>query len=121
MGKEQIDNVRIFRGDDTGQVDLLGNRADPKKWYYEPADYEGDVLWSAGYYSRANAYHAAGLSPEYSFHAAGLSTEYSLMANEEETEYKRFKRIMFFSKLAIVFGIIGIIFSIIGIISSTFR
>jgi hypothetical protein len=64
---ETIKNVRLFRGDETKQVDSSGpvpSKADPEKWYYEPADYEGDVLWSKGYGSRAEAYHASGLSQE---------------------------------------------------------
>lgn len=57
--------VRIFRGDETKQINGTdGSKADPEKWYYEPADYDGDVLWSQGYGSRAEAYHAAGCSQE---------------------------------------------------------
>lgn len=59
-----MEKVRIFRGDETNQLDSDGHRADPEKWYYEPSDYEGDVLWSRGYGSRADAYHAAGCSTE---------------------------------------------------------
>jgi hypothetical protein len=60
----EIEKVRIFRGDETKQICSDGTRADPELWYYEPADYEGDVLWSKGYGSRAEAYHAAGCSVE---------------------------------------------------------
>lgn len=59
---ETIGNVRLFRGDATEQLQHDGSKADPECWYYEPADYEGDVLWSKSYGSRAEAYHAAGLS-----------------------------------------------------------
>ncbi|MEO7035598.1 MAG: hypothetical protein ABI548_16860 [Polyangiaceae bacterium] len=54
--------VRIFRGDSTKQLRHDGTPADPELWYYEPADYEGDVLWSRGYGSRAEAYQASGLA-----------------------------------------------------------
>lgn len=54
--------ARVFRGDTTGQVRFDGKPADPELWYYEPVDYEGDVLWSRGYGSRAEAYQACGLA-----------------------------------------------------------
>lgn len=59
---EIIKGVRLFRGDETEQRDYRGAKADPEKWYYEPSDYEGDVLWSLGYGSRADAYRVSGLS-----------------------------------------------------------
>lgn len=52
--------VRIFRGDETRQLDASGHPADPEKYYYEPADYDGDALWSIGYGCYGDAYHAAG-------------------------------------------------------------
>jgi hypothetical protein len=61
------EKVRIFRGDATRQLDAsgpVGRPADPEKYYYEPADYDGDTLWGRGYYSYAEAYHAAGCSQE---------------------------------------------------------
>ncbi len=61
---ETIGKVRLFRGDATQQLAHDGAKADPELWYYEPADYEGDTLWSKGHGSRAEAYHAAGLSAE---------------------------------------------------------
>lgn len=59
---ETINNVRLFRGDATEQLQHDGRKADPELWYWEPVDYEGDVLWSKGHGCRADAYHAAGLS-----------------------------------------------------------
>ncbi len=59
---ETIGKVRLFRGTETQQLQSDGAKADPELWYYEPSDYEGDVLWSKGHGSRADAYHAAGLS-----------------------------------------------------------
>lgn len=59
---KEFEKVRVFRGDTTRQVDDSGpsaTPADPEKWYYEPRDYEGDMLWSRGYDSYAEAYHAA--------------------------------------------------------------
>lgn len=52
---------RVFRGDETGQLRFDGKPADPERWYYEPVDYDGDVLWSRGYESRADAEWACGL------------------------------------------------------------
>jgi len=56
--------VRVFRGDSTRQLDYQGQKADPEKWYYEPASYDGDMLWSVGFGSQAEAYHAAEYSVE---------------------------------------------------------
>lgn len=59
---KELDGVRIFHGDSTRQIDYKGNKANPELWYYEPSDYDGDVLWSLGYANYAEAYHAAGCS-----------------------------------------------------------
>jgi hypothetical protein len=41
---------RVFKGTDTKQVDAIsGAPARPDQWYFEPTDYEGDVLWSSGF------------------------------------------------------------------------
>ena len=38
---------RIFKGSETKQVDGTTRKpANPKAWYFEPVDYEGDTLWS---------------------------------------------------------------------------
>jgi hypothetical protein len=62
----ELKGVRIFRGDETKQVtgDSVPRQADPEKYYYEPSDYDGDVLWSIGYDSYAAAYHACGASQD---------------------------------------------------------
>jgi hypothetical protein len=45
-----VDGIRFFLGADTKQVDAVTLRpAEPEYWYYEPEDYDGDVLWSDGY------------------------------------------------------------------------
>lgn len=45
-----MQSYRIFQGRTTRQIEgHLGAPADPKGWYYEPFDYEGDVLWSQSY------------------------------------------------------------------------
>ena len=55
---------RFFQGASTRQVDgHTGRPADPQAWYYEPADYEGDVLYSAPYATRAEAEDAAAREP----------------------------------------------------------
>jgi hypothetical protein len=47
---QTIDGIRFFLGADTQQVDgVTLAAAEPDQWYYEPADYDGDVLWSQGY------------------------------------------------------------------------
>lgn len=61
---EIIRGVKLFRGDTTDQVDSNGDRADTEKWYYQPVDYNGSMLWSLGYNSKALAYQASGLSTE---------------------------------------------------------
>lgn len=53
-------DLRIFRGDETLQVQADdGIPAIPTLWYWEPADYDGDVLWSDGYETEAEAQRAA--------------------------------------------------------------
>lgn len=56
--------VRIFRGDETGQLGHDAKPADPEKYYYEPLDYDGDVLWSVGHGSFADALSASGATTE---------------------------------------------------------
>ena len=51
---------RLFQGWETRQIDgHTGKPAMPTAWYFEPADYEGDVLYSADYADRAAAEEAA--------------------------------------------------------------
>lgn len=40
---------RIFQGAATKQVDARGKMASPSLWYFEPDDYEEDLLWSIGF------------------------------------------------------------------------
>jgi hypothetical protein len=52
--------ARIFQGSSTRQVD--GHTSKPAQtsgWYWEPEDYEGDVLWSEAYPTREEAAEAA--------------------------------------------------------------
>lgn len=56
----------FFLGYATRQVDhtsALPKPADPALWYYEPSDYDGDVLWSSGYLTLEAAQDAADLEP----------------------------------------------------------
>lgn len=47
---------RIFLGSETNQINGIGGKpAHPGMWYWEPTDYDGDVLWSVGFDSRAAA------------------------------------------------------------------
>jgi len=51
---------RLFQGRDTTQVNgVSGKAADDMLWYWEPNDYEGDVLWSEGFRKREDACAAA--------------------------------------------------------------
>ncbi len=51
--------TRIFPGHVTRQVTIDGRPALTDRWYWEPASYEGDVLWSIGYATRDEAEAAA--------------------------------------------------------------
>ena len=57
-------DARIFRGDETHQRDCSGQPADPCQWYWEPADYIGDVLWCAGLPTRDAAVWMSQLDTE---------------------------------------------------------
>lgn len=46
---------RIFKGSETSQVHYCGESINSEAWYYEPIDYDGDILWSIGYNSRQEA------------------------------------------------------------------
>jgi hypothetical protein len=60
-----MDDYRIFQGKTTRQVDGHTTReADAEAWYYEPDDYEGDVLYSAPYPTRDAAEAAAQAEPD---------------------------------------------------------
>jgi len=45
----------IFRGSETKQVDIHGSPALPDRWYWEPDDYNGDILWSDSFNCRDQA------------------------------------------------------------------
>ncbi len=51
--------VRVFQGKDTKQETHDGRPASPERWYWEPADYEGDALWTSAFPSRESAEMAA--------------------------------------------------------------
>lgn len=51
---------RVFQGHTTRQIDgHTARAAQPQGWYYEPTDYEGDVLYSVAYATRQAAEDAA--------------------------------------------------------------
>ena len=57
---ERTAPVRVFRGSTTQQVcGDSGRPAAPEGWYWEPADYEGDTLWSPPYRTQFLAWHEA--------------------------------------------------------------
>lgn len=67
--------VRIFRGSETKQID--GHTCKPAHnglFYYEPANYDGDVLYSTGHVLLVDACKAA-LADEAIEAPAALSTE----------------------------------------------
>ena len=53
------DGYRVFRGRDSQQVRADGSALDPHAWYFEPEDYEGDVVFAAGFATRAEAVQGA--------------------------------------------------------------
>jgi hypothetical protein len=51
---------RVFRGDETKQRHgHTGQPANPARWYYEPLDYVGAVLWSRPFDTEVEADEAA--------------------------------------------------------------
>jgi hypothetical protein len=59
---DNLQSYRVFRGDETDQVAIHVSGitpADPTLWYWEPADYEGKILYSKGYASQRDATYAA--------------------------------------------------------------
>jgi hypothetical protein len=75
---ETIGTMRLFPGHATQQVEFDGRKADPTKWYYEPGDYDGDLLYSKAYGSRAEAFYAVNRAIDY--------------ANQDETPVPRLER-----------------------------
>ena len=58
--REASCETRVFQGHESRQVTPDGRPLDADRWYYEPADYEGDVMWCAtSYASREEAARAA--------------------------------------------------------------
>lgn len=52
--------IRIFQGKETRQIDgVSGAPVQADGWYWEPDDYEGDVLWSEAFASAQDAQDAA--------------------------------------------------------------
>jgi hypothetical protein len=59
---DNLHSIRVFRGDETEQVAIhvAGlSPPDPNLWYWEPAEYDGKVLYSKGYATREEAIYAA--------------------------------------------------------------
>lgn len=50
---------RVFQGKDTKQIYYDRRPAQPNHWFYEPEDYEGDVIWGYAYLSKEEAIEAA--------------------------------------------------------------
>ena len=51
---------RIFQGHETNQIcGITGAAAMPNEWYWEPADYDGDTLWSVNFDTKEEALRAA--------------------------------------------------------------
>lgn len=65
MSMDESGPYRYFQGKETRQIDpILGQKAKPNAWYYEPKDYEGDTLWSQPYRTRHAAESASRQEPE---------------------------------------------------------
>lgn len=59
-GVNRTNSARVFQGCETKQVNgVSGKLADAEAWYWEPSDYDGDVLWSKPLASRKEAVEAA--------------------------------------------------------------
>lgn len=56
---DTVDGYRVFRGRDSKQVRPNGKPLDPRAWYYEPNDYEGDVVFDEGCATREEAQKCA--------------------------------------------------------------
>lgn len=54
-------SYRIFRGSETKQLTAFRKPASPDAWYFEPSDYDGDMLWSMGHATEHEAQEAAEL------------------------------------------------------------
>ena len=50
---------RVFQGHTTTQTAAQFTPAAPQGWYWQPADYTGQVLWSAAYATPHAAHKAA--------------------------------------------------------------
>ena len=58
--EETEKKYRIFQGKETGQIcGVSCKEAEPEKWYFEPVDYAGDVLWSEPFESEGDAFDGA--------------------------------------------------------------
>jgi hypothetical protein len=55
-----MQQYRVFQGKDTRQLDGHTIRpAEAEAWYWEPGDYDGDILWSEAFATREAADEAA--------------------------------------------------------------
>lgn len=61
MTGRDLEGWRVFLGSQTAQLNFDGKPARAALWYYEPPDYDGDVLWSGGFVTRAAAERGARL------------------------------------------------------------
>lgn len=56
---------RVFQGKDTKQVYHSRMPVEADRWFYEPADYDGDVIWEGfGYDTKEAAIEAAEQDPD---------------------------------------------------------
>jgi len=59
---DPLRSYRVFQGIEIQQV-VVNERgifpADAEDWYWEPSEYEGEILYSRGYASREEAIYAA--------------------------------------------------------------
>lgn len=67
-----VEGMRIFKGSETNQVHHSGTPAHADSWYYEPSDYDGDVLWSLGLATEAQARREAERATMVPVHTGGI-------------------------------------------------
>lgn len=61
FNRNKMSNFKIFKGNETEKQSASCLPANPTLWYWEPNDYDDDVLWSIGFIEKEGAEIAARL------------------------------------------------------------
>lgn len=96
-----IGGYRFFRGEETKQIDgITGAKAHDRAWYFEPIDYEGDVLFSSPFDTLTLAvvgcdeYRKGGRPPE---SPTGEARNRVLKVRLSESELRDLKDLVYFA------------------------